>query len=138
MQIEFERGSELKREQRQIPAELYKTMHLRLSHHTQSHLFVPIRSMQYLAVIDAHEVVFVDGCRPRFVELAWCHFHPQQRSDLISPIGYDCVYYTVQSISIMLRLQNEFFKALEMLAGREKIPAYSQRRVLAFHPKKTR
>lgn len=131
MNVEFERSSVLRQEQRQLPANLYKNIRLRLSHHPAPHLFVPIRSMQYLAVIDNQEIVFVDGRRPRFIELAWQRFLPNQREDLISPVAYTCSYYDPQGEVTMQRLQNDFFKALNLLETREAKP-FSQRTVLPF------
>lgn len=134
MQVEFERGKPLKQEDLLLPADVYRTMRLRLSHHKDPHLFVPIRSIQYLAVIDNNEIVFVDGRRPRFIELAWQQFKPNAREDLRSPVPYTCVYYDPQGFETMQRLQNDFFQAVELLGSRETKP-FSQRTVLPFNAK---
>lgn len=134
MQVEFERGIALRQESRQLPAALYKSIRLRQSHHKEPCLFVPIRSIQYLAVVDATEIIFVDGRRPRFIELSWQQFKPHTREDLSSPVPYTCVYYDKQAEMTMQRLQNDFFQAIELLAGRESKP-FSQRTVLPFKAK---
>jgi len=123
MQLSFERGREIHRERRTLPAEHYRKILLLLSRsRSDNNLFVPIRSMQYLAVVDREEIVFVDGQGPRFIELAWCDFHPGERADLREPVSYTCVYYDEKGRAAMARLQGEFFKALEILENRQPRP----------------
>ncbi|MGD8672196.1 MAG: hypothetical protein PVF07_06375 [Thiogranum sp.] len=123
MQLSFERGREIDRERRTLPAEHYRKILLLLSRsRSDNNLFVPIRSMQYLAVVDREEIVFVDGQGPRFIELAWCDFHPGERADLREPVSYTCVYYDEKGRAAMARLQGEFFKALEILENRQPRP----------------
>jgi hypothetical protein len=119
MRLSFERGAEIGREVRQLPAEYYRKILLLFSRRGDSSLFVPIRSMQYLAIVDKEEIVFVDGQGPRFIELAWRDFHPGERQDLRAPVTYTCVYYEQKGNVAMARLQVEFFKALEMLEERQ-------------------
>jgi hypothetical protein len=122
MQVSFERGSEIAREARQLPAEHYKKILLLFSRCHSDSLFVPIRSMQYLAVIDREEIVFVDGQGPRVIEVAWRDFHPGEREDLRAPVSYTCIFYEPKGRTEMARLQGEFFKALELLEGRQNRP----------------
>lgn len=122
MKVSFTRGEELFREQSHLPAELYNRIHLLFSRAEGDSLFVPIRSMQYLAVVDREEIVFVDGQGPRHIELSWQQFRVHDRGDLVSPVAYQCVYYTEASRRIMGRLQAEFFKALERLDERRATP----------------
>jgi len=119
VKVSFTRGDELCREERQIPAELYNRIHLLFSRADVKNLFIPIRSMQYLAVVDVEEIVFVDGQGPRNIELSWREFRVGDRGDLVSPVAYQCIFYTEGSRRIMNRLQSEFFKALEMLEQRQ-------------------
>jgi len=118
MEVSLTRGNELRREVRQLPAELYNKIMLLFSRLQKGSLFVPIRSIQYLAVIDADEIVFVDGQGPRVIELAWQRFRPQEREDLRAPVSYECVYYDHKGMQIMQRLQGEFFKALAVIEER--------------------
>lgn len=122
MQISFERGTEVGRERRTLPADHYRLIRLLYSRQRQSTLFVPIRSMQYLGLIDQEEVAFVDGQGPRRIEISWCDFKPSERDNLLAPIGYSCVYYDEKGREIMSRLQTEFFKALEIIADRQPKP----------------
>jgi len=119
MRLSFERGAEIGREIRQLPAEYYRKILLLFSRSRGSSLFVPIRSMQYLAIVDSEEIVFVDGQGPRLIELAWRDFQPGERQDLRAPVTYTCVYYEQKGNAAMARLQAEFFKALELLEERQ-------------------
>lgn len=119
MKLSFERGEEIDREIRQLPAEYYRKILLLFSRSSGSDLFVPIRSMQYLAIVDQEEIVFVDGQGPRTIELAWRDFHPGEREDLRSPVTYTCVYYEDKGRRSMGRLQGEFLKALDLLEHRQ-------------------
>ena len=119
MDICFERGFEIGREQRTLPAEHYRMIHLLFTRKEGDSLFVPIRTMQYLGIIDRDEIVFIDGLGPRVIELSWRDFQPGEREDLRAPVTYTCVYYDEKGREIMNRLQNEFFKALELLEERQ-------------------
>jgi len=119
MDISFERGSEIGRELRTLPAEHYRVIHLLFTRKEGDSLFVPIRTMQYLGIIDRDEIVFVDGQGPRMIELAWRDFQPSEREDLRAPVTYTCVYYNEKGREIMNRLQSEFFKALELMEERQ-------------------
>lgn len=44
-----------------VTADIYNLCHSLLSRSTTEHLFVPIRSMQFLAVMDRNEIIFVDS-----------------------------------------------------------------------------
>jgi len=119
MQLTFERGEELGREIRQLPADHYRKILLLFSRCRSNNLFVPIRSMQYLAIVDPEEIVFVDGQGPRSIELAWRDFHPGERADLRAPVSYTCIYYEEKGRAAMGRLQGEFFRALDLLEQRQ-------------------
>ena len=119
MDIRFERGPELRRELRTLPADHYRLIRLLLSREQNGTLFVPIRSMQYLGIIDLEEVAFVDGQGPRMIELSWRDFRPGERKNLDAPVTYTCVHYNANSSDIMSRLQSEFLKALALMAQRQ-------------------
>jgi hypothetical protein len=119
MHLSFERGQEIGREGRQLPAEHYNKIRLLYARAGGKPLFVPLRDMQYLAIVDSEEIVFVDGQGPRVIELAWRDFHPGEREDLRAPVSYTCIYYEEKAHAAMARLQSEFLKALELLEGRQ-------------------
>jgi hypothetical protein len=119
MDLNFTRGDEVGRECRTMPSELYNKVHLLFTRLGGENLFVPIRSMQYLAVIDNEEIVFIDGQGPRSIELAWCEFQTGEREDLRAPVAYTCIYYAEKGREVMSRLQSEFLKALELIQDRQ-------------------
>jgi len=119
MELNFERGEEIRREIRQLPAEHYNKIRLLFSRVGRESLFVPIRSMQYLAIVDREEIVFVDGQGPRRIEVAWRDFQTGERKDLREPVAYSCIYYDEKGQKIMSRLQSEFLKATELMQDRQ-------------------
>jgi len=124
----FYRRDEVAREPRSLPAATYNLAHLLLARAAGGCLFVPIRSMQYLAVLDNEEFIFVDREGGRMIEIAWQHFRPGERTALDTPVAYEAVYYSASGIQIMQRLQGEFHKALMLLEQRA--PAHALPRVV--------
>lgn len=123
----FYRRDEQGREARTLPAATYNLAH-RLLIQSGACLFVPIRSMQMLAVLDAEEFIFVDREGGRLIETAWQRFRPQARSALDAPVPYEAVHYSSASAPNMPQLQGEFHKALLQLERRT--PAAAPARVL--------
>jgi hypothetical protein len=115
----FYRPTELMHEARTMPAETYNLAHLLLSRATTGSVFVPIRAMQYLAVLDREEFIFIDREGGRNIEIAWRRIQPGARESLDAPVGYEAVYYAPSAADTMKRLQGEFQKALRALQGRE-------------------
>lgn len=135
---------EIERHTITIPATLHNRCRSMLSRCHYEHIFVPIRSMQYLAVIDEEEVVFVDsqayavrgGEGGRVILLAW-QFRPDLRSDNLSePVSVDIVYYDPSAAEIQKRLLGEFSKALDTLEARYRESGCEARvkKVLPFKP----
>jgi hypothetical protein len=119
MDLSFTRGEEIERVQRTIPADLYNKIRLLFSRASGDSLFVPIRAMQYLAIVDEEEIVFVDGQGPRVIELSWRDFQSGARKNLGDPVTFTCVYYEEKGRQVIGRLQGEFLKALELMARRQ-------------------
>lgn len=122
MQITCYRDAAFASETRFLPADIYNLALTLLSHDPTGQLFVPIRTMQYLAIIDHEEFVFIDGERKCWIDIAWRHFKPQARTSLEDPVQYEAVYYRLESIDWMRRLQSEFPLALRQFAAKEKRP----------------
>ena len=116
MEITCYRDAELQREPRFLAATVYNIAHLLLEHSKEGVVFVPIRSMQYLAVIDLEEIIFLDGENKSWVAIAWQNFRPQLRNALAEPVSYEAVYYNPESKEVMQRLLVEFPPALKALA----------------------
>ena len=109
------------REPRQLPAATYNLAHTLLARSPSGVVFVPIRSMQYLAILDHEEFVFVDGARKSLLDIAWQHFIPHPRCALDEPVSYATVYYHPAATDIMFRLQIKFRRALRSLAAKYKL-----------------
>lgn len=129
MEITVYREQALVREPRQLPATTYNLVHGLLAR-SPGVVFVPIRSMQYLAIVDAEEIVFVDHLNKQRVDVAWQSFRPQARAALDEAVPYEAVYYCADGAEIMRRLQTELLPALTALAGKERLDGPA--RVLKF------
>jgi hypothetical protein len=119
MEITCYRNSEISRESRRLPAATYNLAITLLARSSNTCLFVPIRSLQYLAILDEEEFVFVDGTSKCRIDIAWRNFRPMERSTLDAPVGYEAVYYLPETATLMSRLQTEFPLALRSLTGKE-------------------
>lgn len=119
MDERFYREQEIARRPAFLPAATYNLAHTLLARAGKC-LFVPIRSLQYMAVLDAEEFIFVDSQNKAWVELAWQHFHPQARASLDERVPFEVVHYLPQAAETMKRLPGEFHQALLLLAERQK------------------
>ncbi|MDF9391156.1 MULTISPECIES: hypothetical protein [Methylococcus] len=119
MQETFYRSRELRRETRLLGGATYNLSRVLLGRRRPDPLFVPIRSMLYLAVVDDLEIVFVDGAGPRHIQMAWQMFRPGRRSSLDAPVPFEVVYYTTESLLLLPRIQSEFLRALAQLKNRD-------------------
>lgn len=116
----------------QLPAGVYNAAHRLLAASPGGCVFVPIRSMQYLAVIDAEEIIFVDREARHLVELAWRAFRPQGRAGLLEPVPYEIHIYLAKARESLSRLQGDFAKALEQLERRAQPHPDAESRILPF------
>jgi len=114
----FERGELLEQIALVLPAATYNLTRILLAASTTGCVFVPIRSMQYLAVVDQEEIIFVDSAFKRWVVVSWTHFKPQARNALDEPVAYEAMFYTPNGRETQRRLQMDFHSALVLLAGR--------------------
>jgi len=121
MEITCYRDNEVNHDSRCLPATAYNLAITLLSRSPTGNLFVPIRSMQYLAIVDQEEFVFLDGERKCWVDIAWRNFQSRARTSLDEPVKYDAVYYRHDLATVMWRLQTEFPRALKALAGKERV-----------------
>lgn len=135
----FDRGEALGSELRQLPAETYNTLRLLLDYSEANCVFVPIRSMQYMAVIDQEEIIFVDAVSARrSIELIWHKFKPQERSNLTTPVSYRLTYYDKKALETMKRLQWEFNKFVQQQYNRlKKNQLSSDTKIITLDIKKT-
>lgn len=132
MEITCYRSHEVARESRHLPAATYNLAVTLLARSDGHCLFVPIRSLQYLAIVDAEEFVFVDGASKCRIEIAWQDFRPEERVSLEDPVRYEAVHYHQETNLLMSRLQTEFPLALRCLSGKDRLTAPA--RVIKFPP----
>lgn len=121
MEITCYRDPEISHEARHLAASTYNLAITLLSRCPTRHLFVPIRSMQYMAIIDNEEFVFIDGERKCWIDIAWRNFKRQDRAALDQPVAYDAVYYREDMAAVMKRLQNELPAALQLLVSKTRL-----------------
>lgn len=101
-----------------LSANIYNLAHRLLVRGGADCLFVPIRAIQYMAVLDAEEIIFVDREAKHLVEIAWRKFRPQARAALSDPVPYEIHLYLDKANETLARLQGEFFKALMQMDER--------------------
>lgn len=118
MEITIFRDTPLAREPRHLPAEEYNLARVLQARSPRGVAFVPIRSMQMLAILDAEEFVFVDAQYKQQAVLAWREFRPQGRESLDEAVPFEAVFYRADAAELQRRLQPEFLKAMRALAGK--------------------
>ncbi len=122
----FFRPAEFERRDWTVPVTLYKLCRKPLRDAGVSCVFVPIRSMQFIAVIDAEEIVFVDsqayiaqaGVGGRVILLAWRFAPASSLESLARPVPCTVVHYKPNLKDVQRRLVGEFTKALKLLEQR--------------------
>ncbi|MFN2165430.1 MAG: hypothetical protein ACK2U9_04135 [Anaerolineae bacterium] len=116
------------REQSTLPADIHNGLQLLLAREGVACVFLPIRSMQYQAVIDREEVVFVDaaggyahqdGEGGRLIRIAW---RPAggSRDSLTEPVPCEIIYYFRALKEIQWRLIGETRAALRLVLERQR------------------
>lgn len=142
-EVFFRPDTEYARELTAIPAPLHNALRRLLKQARGSSVFVPIRSMQYLAVIDAEEVIFVDalggyayhdGEGGRLIRLAWRPF--VGRASLCDPASCEMVYYFNDLKDVQRRRLSEIGPALDhlQLKPASGMSPSVKARILAFKP----
>jgi len=116
-------------QQSALPATIHNALHLVLSRASRSCVFVPIRSMQYQAVIERDEVIFVDsqggyahqnGVGGRLIRIAWRLLPQERRESLSDPVPCEVVYYFPDLRETQWRLVSEIQPALHLLLQRQR------------------
>ena len=124
----FFRPDESGRVQVTIPAPLYNLCRLLLSRCPTQNVFVPIRSMQHLAVIDREEIIFVDslgyavhdGQGGRLIVQSWIMDMGAGQDSLSEPVPVEQVFYTGDGEELQRRLMSEFPPALKLYEERQR------------------
>ena len=112
MEISLYRDDALSSESRTLRAQTYNMGHVLLAKNPDGVVFLPIRSMQYLAILDAEEWVFVDGEKKHLIEVAWQKFRPQSRKAIDDAVPFEAMFYTEEGPGLMSRLESAVHEAL--------------------------
>lgn len=124
-------------QQSTIRAETYNLAHTLLKRSQSGYVFVPIRNLQYLAIIDGNDIWFVDSQAyavnenegGRMITISW-HTTAAERDSLDQSIPMDIVFYHQDMKDIQLRLCREFNEAMRLMDQRyrdQQIPSEGAR-----------
>jgi len=124
----FFRPREVERRPSSLPASIYNPLQLLLARSETDCVFVPIRSMQYQAVVERQEVIFVDsqgyaqqdGEGGRLIRLAWQPTLAGPRDSLDRPVPFDLVLYFPDLKETQWRLLSEIQPALRQMLERQR------------------
>ncbi len=125
----FFRPTEVFCKQVTLPAPLYNRYRLLLSRSQSVCVFVPIRTMQYQAVLTADEIIFIDnmgeyqvlnGEGGRLITIAWRFDTTASRDSLTKPVPVSTIYYKDGMDEVQRRLIGELDKAMTSIQDREK------------------
>ncbi len=117
---------EASRKDWRVPAGIYNLYHSLQRRSQTGHVFVPIRSMQFMAVLDRNEIVFIDSQSyavsekegGRLILIAWKFADSHDRDALGDPMPCEVVFYEQNNGDLQLRLVSEFRQAMELLDQR--------------------
>jgi len=142
MQEIFFRPPVLARRAWTMPVPLFRACRSVLRSSGSGCAFVPIRSMQYQAVIDAEEIVFVDGQGGyvvrdgqggRVIVLSWRPAPTASLDSLSEPVPCELVFHRPDLEDIQRRLVGEFRQALDrVLQKHEPLRPFTGARILTF------
>lgn len=138
----FFRPPEVARLASKLPADLHRATQRLLARSRTGCVFVPIRSMQYIGVVDRAETVFVDSQAyafqgeqgGRLIVIAWQPRPVAGRAALAEPVPCEVVLYEPGFADVQRRLVGEFGRALQDLQRRTRdaeLPAQGAR-ILPF------
>ncbi|MEA3277160.1 MAG: hypothetical protein U9Q81_18110 [Pseudomonadota bacterium] len=139
----FFRPEEHARQQTALPAAIHNALQLLLVRSGADSLFIPIRSMQFQAVVQREEVIFVDnhggyahqdGEGGRLIRIAWRPAPAAMRESLSGPVPYEILYYFPDLKDTQRRLIGEVQPVLRQILERqrEKDIQTVERRVVPF------
>ncbi|MDO6461059.1 hypothetical protein Q4485_10155 [Granulosicoccaceae sp. 1_MG-2023] len=95
-----------------LDATSYNDMKYLLQRSEGERLYLPIRRLQYLAIVERDEVSFVDIHLRRVVEFSWRDFRPQERDSLSCDVGYEFVWHNQRALELEAEVQRAFAAAL--------------------------
>lgn len=105
----------------------YNLAHTLLNRSNSDHLFIPIRSLQYLAIIEKNTFWFVDSLAyatrgdegGRLIRISWHPIVlPNERDSLVQNMDCRVIFYGCDMHKIQSRLNIEFYKAMQLIDQR--------------------
>lgn len=114
-------------QQERLPSQTYNLAHILFNRCQSDHLFVPIRSMQYLAIIEQNAFWFVDSMAyavqdsegGRLITVSWHPIlSPSNREGLDQHMDCRINFYRSDMSDIHRRLRGEFFQAMQLMDNR--------------------
>ena len=131
---------EVERLEWSLPANIYNLYRSLLIRNNNRHLFVPIRNMQFMALLDQYEILFIDSqsyavsksTGGRMILIAWRFTASLQRDSLHHPVPCELVFYEQKNDTTQLRLISEFRQAMELLDQRyrENLPDQASLKII--------
>ncbi len=134
---------EVERKTWDVPANIYNLYHSLQARSLTGNVFIPIRSLQFMAVLDKNEIVFVDSQSyatsedegGRLILIAWKFAASHDRDALSDPMPCEVVFYETRNSDLQLRLISEFRQAMELIDQRyrdRKLPTEGAK-ILSLH-----
>ena len=120
---------EFSHENTRLVSQTYNLAHVLLNRSKSDHLFIPIRSLQYLAIIEKAAFWFVDSLAyavrgeegGRLIRISW---HPlisaNQREGLTQHMDCRVVFYGEDMREVQNRLNSEFYQAMLQIDQRHR------------------
>jgi len=132
---------EFSRKKSRLLAAAYNLAHVLLNRSQSSHVFIPIRSLQYLAIIEKNAFWFVDSLAyavsgnegGRLIRVSW---HPiisaTERDGLTQHMDCEVIYYGEDMSDIQTRLTGEFYQAMLQIdqRHRDSLPSNGKIKIL--------
>ena len=116
-------------QQTRLLSNTYNLAHILLKRSQSDHLFIPIRSLQYLAIIENNAFWFVDSLAyatrgndgGRLIRISWHPLmHASQRESLIENMDCRVIFYGNDMQDIQNRLNVEFYQAMQLVDKRHR------------------
>ena len=116
-------------QQTRLLSQTYNLAHILLKRSQSNHLFIPLRSLQYLAIIEKNTFWFVDSLAyavrgdegGRLIRISW---HPliglNQREGRNQKMDCGVVFYGDDMHEIQSRLNHEFHQSMQLIDQRQR------------------
>ncbi len=120
---------EFSTQQTRIHANTYNLAHVLFNRSESDHLIIPIRTLQYLAIIESDAFWFVDSMAyatrgdkgGRLIRISWHPLlHANEREGLTQHMDSRTVFYGGDMQEVQKRLCMEFYQAMKRLDQRQR------------------